>query len=192
MQFTDSFLLAPTRLKFFVNLYLKTMNLYSILFEGLTDGFKTTTDQGDPLPHHVSLTKFKPYDDSSLLGKEFEIMTDGLVVDKDKQKVSAVRVKLPEDISISTGAVPHITVGLFEGGKPFNSQKLDYGNVIPFEMSLNVMLINALDNKKFMDEYDIEEVKSNTTKGNAQLILSGDSSESLKSAVLEKLTNNNI
>jgi len=168
------------------------MKLYKILFEGIDgeqglDDLRFETANGDPLPHHVSLTKFKPYEDPSMLGEEFEITVNGLVVDRDIQKVAAVKVELPLNVKISTGSVPHITVGLFEGGKPVNSQKLEYGKAVPFSMTLKVMLINALDNRKFMDEYEIEEVKANTAKGNAQLVLTRESSDALKDAVMEKL-----
>ena len=64
---------------------------------------------------------------------------------------------------------------------------MEYGKAVPFSMTLKVMLINALDNRKFMDEYEIEEVKANTAKGNAQLVLTRESSDALKDAVMEKL-----
>lgn len=171
------------------------MRLYPILFEGVVgeeggDDLKFETTNGDPLPHHVSLTKFKPYEDPSMLGEEFEITVNGLVIDREVQKVAAVRVELPSEpsvVKISTGSVPHITVGLFEGGKPMNSQKLDYDKAVPFSATLKVMLINALDNKRFMDEYQFEEVKKNTAKGSAQLVLSRESSAALRAAVMDKI-----
>ena len=168
------------------------MRLYPILFEGVVgeeggDDLNFETTNGDPLPHHVSLTKFKPYEDPSMLGEEFEITVNGLAIDREVQKVAAVRVVLPSDVKISTGSVPHITVGLFEGGKPMNSQKLDYDKAVPFSATLKVMLINALDNKRFMDEYQFEEVKKNTAKGSAQLVLSTESSAALRAAVMDKI-----
>lgn len=161
------------------------MKLSEILFESvdIEDRIKYETANGDPLPHHVSLTKFKPYSDPSILGKEYDLGVYGVVVDAVDKKVVAVGVNLPADVMINTGKPAHITVGLFEGGKPVNSGDLDFSKAVPLDLTVKVVLVNAPDNKTFAEDYVSDETKAKNPKGNAQLVLFEESSEMLKSAV---------
>ena len=156
------------------------MKLSEILFE---EGVRYATVSGDPLPHHVSLTKFKPYPDVSLVGKEFEVEVEGVIVDSVEQGVVAVSVKLPEGVETHTGKPAHVTVGLFEGGKPVNSGNLDYSRAQPLSLVLRVVLVNTKDNKTFGEEYTQGSSKQDLVSGNAQLVLFRESSERLKREV---------
>lgn len=161
----------------------KRISLSKLLFEGVEELVKYETVAGDPLPHHVSLTKFKPYGDPSLLGKEYELKVNGVVIDQTDKKVIAVGVTLPDEVTISTGKPAHITVGLFEGGKPVNSGDLNYSTAEPLSLTVKTVLVNATDNKMFAEEYLKDPAKLNNPKGNAQLVLSVESHKLLKDAV---------
>jgi hypothetical protein len=58
------------------------------------------------------------------LGKKVSFKVLGFASD---DKVCAVKVELPSGLVIS--GVPHVTVAVTNGGKPFLAGKLDYSNI---------------------------------------------------------------
>lgn len=101
--------------------------------------------------------------------------------------MAAVSVTLPEGIS-SENKNPHITVGLFKDGKPFDSNKLDFTKPIAnLDMSLQTKLINARNNSDFAEAYDKENMPQT---GATQLVLTQYSHDLLKAAVNTALAAN--
>ena len=85
--------------------------------------------------HHCTLNMGKAKENIlPWLGKKISLDILGFVTD---DKVCAVKVKLPNDLTIS--GVPHITIAVTNGGKPFLAGKLDYSNMsTPPNMPLKV------------------------------------------------------
>jgi 5'(3')-deoxyribonucleotidase len=169
------------------------MKNLSLLKESIKELFEETTEPqwvfehgGNPLPHHVSLTKFKPYVGDQL-GKIYDIQVLGLAQDTNTLNVAAVAVQLPPEITITTGATPHITVAVTGNGKPFNSQKLQYNNLLPIRVkTVKVQLLNLPTYTQFAG--DVPKTEFHNQTGNGQLVLYKADSEALKEAALDALT----
>lgn len=144
-------------------------------------GIKYQTKTGDPLPHHVTLSMKPNFIVNQKYGEVYDVKVNGLFKD---DKVAAVSVTLPEGFS-SENKNPHITVGLFKDGKPFDSNKLDFTKPIAnLDMSLQTKLINARDNSDFAEAYEKEKMPQT---GATQLVLTQYSHERLKTAVNDAL-----
>ena len=75
--------------------------------------------------HHCTLNMGKAKENIiPWLGKKISLDVLGFATD---DKVCAVKVKLPNDLTIS--GIPHITIAITNGGKPFLAGKLDYSNM---------------------------------------------------------------
>lgn len=147
-------------------------------------GIKYQTKHGDPLPHHVTLSMKPNFIDNQKYGELYTVRVNSLFKDN---KVAAVSVTLPEGIS-SENKNPHITVGLFEGGKPFDSNKLDFKKPITaLDMDVETKLINATNNSDFAEAYEKEKMPQT---GATQLVLTEKSHRDLKAAVNAALAAN--
>ena len=75
--------------------------------------------------HHCTLNMGKAKENIiPWLGKKVSFKVLGFASD---DKVCAVKVELPSGLVIS--GVPHVTVAITNGGKPFLAGKLDYSNI---------------------------------------------------------------
>lgn len=83
----------------------------------------------ETIAHHVTLNMGPWKGDPSQVGQWFPIEISGLAMD---DKVMAVSVNLPQG-PVGKNTHPHITVAVNReaGGKPFMSNKLQWGNVTP-------------------------------------------------------------
>lgn len=110
---------------------------------GIPEGFIFKTNDGSPLPHHMTIVPFSPIIHPK--GKH-DFSTDYPVGKKISLKVThigfsdeamAAKVEPPAPIS---GKVkfPHITIAIPAGGKPFNSNKIPQENFQPLSKTLIV------------------------------------------------------
>ena len=75
--------------------------------------------------HHCTLNMGKAKESTlPWIGKKVSLKVLGFVSD---DKVCAVKVELPT--GLETSGIPHVTVAVTNGGKPFLAGKLDYSNI---------------------------------------------------------------
>ena len=124
--------------------------LVSVLEEKIPEGWEIVA-------HHstVNMGSFKG--DRELLNSEQTLTVNSFAIDN---KVCAVRVIMPSDIP-SRNTNPHITIAVnrVEGGKPFDSNKLDWENVEPIEnMQLEGKLVEVAQGENlFAEDYPVTE-----------------------------------
>lgn len=170
------------------------MTNLSWLLEQILEGeqkWKFATQNGNVLPHHVTLNKLKPYaGNQEDLGKIFKVQVLGLATDPTTLKVAGVNVQIPEGILTQVDNPLHISVAICEDGKPFSADKLTFEGqgYKPLSLSLDAMLANVDSNGQEMKGFAESVQDPKKSKGAAQLILTAASANALKTAVQPLLT----
>lgn len=124
--------------------------LVSVLEEKIPEGWEI-------IAHHatVNIGSFKG--DRQLLNSEQTLNVNSFSINN---KVCAVGVNMPSDIP-SKNDNPHITIAVnrAEGGKPFDSNKLDWANAEPIEnMGLEGKLVEVAQGENlFAEDYPVTE-----------------------------------
>ena len=109
---------------------------------GIPEGFVHQTKAGKPLPHHMTikmggLFHKKPSKDYSQIYDVGEVVKMKVVSIGLDENAMAAEVELPEGKK-SKNKIPHVTIAIPEGGKPFLSNKIPMENwqsITPFEIS---------------------------------------------------------
>jgi hypothetical protein len=99
-----------------------------VLYEDQSSMLKTLVPEGwKPVCHHMTLHMgpVKNEDERPLLGVEYALTVEGFA---ENDKVCAVKVTLPDELSsyYKGKGTAHITIATGEGGKPFDSNNLDW------------------------------------------------------------------